>query len=198
MSTAESAGEETIRIALPSKGHLYEGIVEILRTAGYKIKRPSDRQYEAEIVEHRRFHVVFMRPSDIVTQVDEGRCHLGVTGMDVYAERASEADGTRVVAESLGYGGCRLVVAVPESWVDVTHMLDLVDLSAEFKAAGRGLRISTKYPKLAGDHLRRWGVHDFRLIESEGAPGTPAAPGHRRLDRGFDEFGRDPQGQPAP
>ncbi len=27
---------DPIRLALPSKGHLYEGIVEILRTAGYK------------------------------------------------------------------------------------------------------------------------------------------------------------------
>ena len=170
MTDYESSNHDgPIRIALPSKGHLFEGIVEILKTAGYKVKRASDRQYEATIAGHPRFHVVFMRPSDIVTQVDEGRCQLGVTGMDVYAERAAEAERSCVVSEDLGYGGCRLVVAVPESWVDVTHMLDLVDLAAEFKAVGKSLRISTKYPTLAKEHLRRWGVHDFRLIESDGA-----------------------------
>ena len=40
---------DTIRLALPSKGHLYDGVVEILKTAGYKVKRASDRQYEATI-----------------------------------------------------------------------------------------------------------------------------------------------------
>lgn len=40
---------ETIRLALPSKGHLYDGIVEILKTSGYKVKRASERQYEATI-----------------------------------------------------------------------------------------------------------------------------------------------------
>ena len=85
-STATTAAD-TIRLAMPSKGHLYEGIVDLLKTAGYKVQRASDRQYEATIAGQPRFHVVFMRPADIVTQVQEGRCHLGVTGMDVYAER---------------------------------------------------------------------------------------------------------------
>ena len=89
-----------------------------------------------------------MRPSDIVTQVQEGRCQLGVTGMDVYAERAAEAAQTIVVVPDLGYGGCRLVVAVPESWVDVGHIIDLADLTAEFKSAGKTFRVSTKYPAL--------------------------------------------------
>src|SRR5581483_4946213 len=76
---------DPIRLALPSKGHLYDGIVEILKTAGYKVRRASDRQYEATISGHPRFHVVFMRPTDIVTQVEEGRCHPGVRGMSPVA-----------------------------------------------------------------------------------------------------------------
>jgi ATP phosphoribosyltransferase len=170
MSTAPTpAAVEPVRIALPSKGHLYDGIIEILKTAGYKVRRASDRQYEATIAGHPRFHVVFMRPSDIVTQVQEGRCHLGVTGMDVYAEREAEASQTVVVERDLGYGGCRLVVAVPESWIDVTHVIDLVDLAAEFKATGRAFRVSTKYPALTQAHFRRWGIYYYQIIDSEGA-----------------------------
>lgn len=161
--------DDTIRLALPSKGHLYDGIVEILKTAGYKVRRASDRQYEATIAGHPRFHVVFMRPADIVTQVQEGRCHLGVTGMDVYAERAAEASQTVVVTHDLGYGGCRLVVAVPESWIDVTHVIDLVDLASEFKATGRTFRVSTKYPALTQTHFRRWGIYYYQLVHSDGA-----------------------------
>ncbi|WP_165075128.1 ATP phosphoribosyltransferase [Paludisphaera rhizosphaerae] len=160
---------DPIRLAIPSKGHLYEGIVDILKTAGYKVRRASDRQYEATIAGQPRFHVVFMRPTDIVLQVQEGRCHLGVTGMDVYAEHAFEAQEAAVVVPDLGYGGCRLVVAVPESWVDVGHVMDLVDLTAEFKAAGKTFRVSTKYPALVRQYFRKWGIYYYQLIDSEGA-----------------------------
>jgi ATP phosphoribosyltransferase len=160
---------DPLRLAIPSKGHLYEGVVEILKTAGYKVRRASDRQYEATVAGHPRFHIVFMRPTDIVTQVQEGRCHLGVTGMDLYAEREAESERTVVVVPDLGYGGCRLVVAVPESWIDVTHIIDLVDLTAEFKAAGKTFRVSTKYPALTRSYFRRWGIYYYQLIDSDGA-----------------------------
>ena len=71
---------DPIRLALPSKGHLYEGVVEILKTAGYKVRRASDRQYEATIAGQPRFHVVFMRPTDIVTQIQEGPLPPGGDG----------------------------------------------------------------------------------------------------------------------
>ena len=165
---AAGAGE-VIRLALPSKGHLYEGVVDILKVAGYKVRRASDRQYEATIAGHPRFHVVFMRPTDIVTQVEEGRCHLGVTGMDLYAEMAFETESSIVVEPDLGYGGCRLVVAVPESWVDVTHVIDLVDLTSEFKARGQTFRVSTKYPALTEAYFRKWGIYYYQIVDSDGA-----------------------------
>ena len=62
-----------------------------------------------------------------------------------------------MVVPDLGYGGCRLAVAVPESWIDVTHVMDLVDLTSEFKAAGRTFRVSTKYPALVRQHFRKLG-----------------------------------------
>jgi ATP phosphoribosyltransferase len=160
---------DPIRLALPSKGHLYEGTIELLKTAGYRVRRASDRQYEATIVGNDRFHVVFMRPADIVIQVQEGRCHLGATGMDVHAENAVETDEAVVVIKDLGYGGCRLAVAVPESWIDVTHIMDLVDLTTEFKTAGRTFRVSTKYPALVRQYFRRFGIYYYQLIDSEGA-----------------------------
>jgi len=160
---------DPIRLALPSKGHLYDGIIELLKTAGYKVRRASDRQYEATIVGQGRFHVVFMRPTDIVIQVQEGRCHLGATGMDVHAEHAIENDQAVVIVPDLGYGGCRLAVAVPESWIDVAHIMDLVDLTTEFKTAGRTFRVSTRYPGLVRQYFRKFGIYYYQLIDSEGA-----------------------------
>jgi ATP phosphoribosyltransferase len=167
LMTSES--NDPIRFAIPSKGHLYEGTIDLLKTAGYKVRRPSDRQYEATIAGHRRFHVVFMRPGDIVIQVQEGRCHLGITGLDVFSEHAAEADQAIVVVPDLGYGGCRLTVAVPESWIDVSHIMDLVDLTTEFKSAGRTFRVSTKYPALVRQHFRKFGIYYYQLIQSDGA-----------------------------
>ena len=69
----------------------------------------------------------------------------------------------------LGYGGCRLAVAVPESWIDVSHIMDLVDLTTEFKAAGRTFRVSTKYPALVRQYFRKFGIYHYQLIDSEGA-----------------------------
>jgi ATP phosphoribosyltransferase len=104
-----------------------------------------------------------------VIQVQEGRCHLGVTGMDVHAEHAIENDQAVVIVPDLGYGGCRLAVAVPESWIDVAHIMDLVDLTTEFKTAGRTFRISTKYPGLVRQYFRKYGIYYYQLIDAEGA-----------------------------
>src|SRR5690349_20952893 len=89
--------------------------------------------------------------------------------MDLYAEREAESERSVVVVPDLGYGGCRLVVAVPESWIDVSHIIDLVDLTAEFKSAGRTFRVATKYPSLTRAYFRRWGIYYYQLIDSDGA-----------------------------
>ena len=42
-SRMSSGPIDPIRLALPSKGHLYDGIIELLKTAGYKVRsqRPA-------------------------------------------------------------------------------------------------------------------------------------------------------------
>jgi ATP phosphoribosyltransferase len=169
MSHVDAPAPPLIRLALPSKGSLGEGATTLLKSAGFRVLRASDRQYVATIAGQPRFEVVFMRPSDIVSQVRDGRCHLGVTGLDLYSEHAGDDPEVKVVADSLGYGECRLVAAVPESWIDVSHVIDLVDLSFEFKASDKTLRISTKYPRLTTRFLSRWGIYHYQLIDSDGA-----------------------------
>src|SRR5262249_35958227 len=93
----------------------------------------------------------------------------GVAGMDVHAEHGGGADRAIVVINDLGYGGCRLAVAVPESWIDVSHIMDLVELTTEFKSAGRTFRVSTKYPALVRQYFRKFGIYYYQLIDSEGA-----------------------------
>ena len=58
---------------------------------------------------------------------------------------------------------------MPESWIDVSHIMDLVDLTTEFKTAGRTFRVSTKYPALVRQYFRKLGIYYYQLIDSEGA-----------------------------
>src|SRR5207249_897130 len=51
----------------------------------------------------------------------------------------------------------------------VAHVLDLVDLTAEFKAAGKSFRVSTKYPALVRSYFRRWGIYSYQLVDSDGS-----------------------------
>ena len=101
-----------------------------------------------------------------------------------------------MVVPDLGYGGCRLVVAVPESWIDVTHIIDLVDLTAEFKAAGKTFRVSTKYPALTQALLPQVGHLLLPVDRLRRRPRAAPEPGDRRHHRRPDELGDDPEGQP--
>jgi len=70
----------------------------------------------------------------------------------------------------LGYGKCRLVVAVPETWIDVSTCADLWHLSGYYQAhRGRGLRIATKYPILTGSFLRQHNITHCKIFSPHGA-----------------------------
>ena len=91
-----------------------------------------------------------------------------LVGKDQFLENRREDGDTRIVMEQLGFGRSGLVVAVPDSWVDVTSMSDLADISLEFRARGQDLRVATKYPRLIGRHLLANGVNYFSVIPSSG------------------------------
>jgi len=114
--------------------------------------------------------VLFQRVTDIVYKIADGTVDLGITGLDVVHELASGLDDVIVLHENLRYGNCQLLVAVPEAWLDVDTMADVVDVSLDFREGKRRpLRIATKFTNLARRFLHTHGVHHFTLIEAEGA-----------------------------
>lgn len=157
-----------VSLALPSKGTLSESTLNFLRTCDLRVHKANPRQYTASIPSLPQIDVLFQRVSDIVYKVADGTVHLGITGLDVVQEHAS--DDVLVIHEDLGYGGCDLALAVPESWIDVDSVSDLVDISLEFREAKhRNLRIATKFTSLTRRFLNAQGLHHFTLVESEGA-----------------------------
>ena len=161
--------DAALRLALPSGGALHEPCMAFMRACGLAVSRANSRRYVGEVRSVPGVSVIFQRGADIAAKVDEGAVDMGIVGEDQFMEYRREDGGSRVVLERLGFGASSLVIAVPDSWVDVTSISDLADVSAEFRSEGRDLRVATKYPRLIRRHLLSRGVNYFSLIRSGGA-----------------------------
>ncbi len=164
-----------MRLAVPSKGELERPSLEFLAAAGLRVHRPNERQYVASIPAIPGLVVLFQRVPDILLKVDEGSVDLGITGYDVLREQGEELSNTIIIYENLGFGQCELALAVPESWVDVSNIEDLAELTLLYKEKGKVIRIATKYPNLTKKWLHDMGIYYFALVEAQGA--LEAAPG---------------------
>lgn len=166
--------DRSLRISLPSKGRLAEDALEFLSACGLKVYKPNPRQYEASIPALPELHVLFQRPADIVVSVRDGSVDFGITGIDVIEERKGENGSVLVLHDALGFGGCALNLAVPESWEDVTDVESLRQKSGKMS---QPLRIVTKYPYLTGKFLDARGIN-YTLISAEGTLETAPAIGY--------------------
>ena len=171
----------SLRFGVPSKGRMEEVTLRFLDAAGLPVYRPNPRQYVGRIDGFPDVTTVFQRAADIVAKVDEGNLDIGITGYDVVCEYRYDDDNLIVLMDDLGYSKAQIVVAVPEAWLDIATITDLADLSVEFKASGRELRIATAYPNLARAFLYRHGVNYFALTGAHGALEAAPAMGYADL-----------------
>ncbi|MEX2314923.1 MAG: ATP phosphoribosyltransferase [Thermomicrobiales bacterium] len=178
-----------LRIALTSKGSYEESTRRFLESAGLSVWRPNPRQYVGRMSAIPEAEVLFQRTEDIVHKVADGSADIGVTGYDLVSEHTSDDPDTHVVIQDLGFRRCQLVIAVPESWLDITTVDDLAELSIQFKRDGRQLRIATKFPNLVGDHLYRNGVNYFTLTAAHGALEAAPALGYADVIADLTETG---------
>ncbi len=158
-----------LRLAIPSTGALEQGAARLLSDSDATVSRVSSRRYTAKIPSIPGIEVIYQRQSDITTIVDSGNADLGIVGLDRYLESRLEDGDTLVVAPDLEYGYSQLVIAVPDPWLDITSMYDLSDLSLEFHARGRDLRVATKYPRLVKRFFNRRGINYFSMVAINGA-----------------------------
>lgn len=160
---------DRLRLAIPSTGALEQGAVRLLADSDAAVSRVNSRRYTAEIPAIPGIEVIYQRQSDITTIVDSGNADLGIVGLDRYLEARLEDGDSLVVAPDLEYGQSRLVIAVPDSWLDITSMYDLSDLSLEFHERGHDLRVATKYPRLVKRFLNLRGINYFSMVAINGA-----------------------------
>ena len=157
-----------MRLVIPSDGELGEPTMRFLASCGVKVNRPNSRRYTGSIPSLPGIDVLFQRTADITTKVEEGSAEMGITGLDRMMEYRHDDNAVIPVMEDLGFGGCDYVLAVPDSWLDVTSVDDLADLALEFHERGRQLRIATKYPRLLRRYLFERGINYFTLAPASG------------------------------
>ncbi|MGE5375052.1 MAG: ATP phosphoribosyltransferase [Bacteroidota bacterium] len=168
------SSKQIIRLSLPSKGRLETDTLEFLSASGLKVFKPNPRQYQATIPALPELSVIFQRPSDIVVSVRQGSMDLGISGLDVIEEKRGENGDILILHDSLGFGHCSLMLAVPEAWVDVTDLGSLKKFSATLD---RPLRVATKFPVLTKRFLDQCGIA-HNLIAAEGTLETAPTIGY--------------------
>jgi ATP phosphoribosyltransferase len=133
---------ERVRIAVQKSGRLSEPCFELLDRCGLRFRRSRDGLFcfgEGEPVD-----LLLVRDDDIPGLIAQGLCDLGIVGRNVLAEFAGTAEsGTALQSlRDLGFGRCRLAIAVPQ------------ELAWNGPASLDGMRIATSYPVLLRDWLR--------------------------------------------
>ncbi len=174
-------GHGSLRIALPSDGELYDSTLGFMSSCGLPVSRPNARRYTGSVPAIPGVEVLFQRTADVTQKVEEGSAELGVTGLDRVLEYRNDESRAAVLIEDLRYGRCEFVLAVPNSWMDVTSLSDLADLALEFRQEGKQLRIATKYPRLLRGYLYERGINYFTLVPASGAMEAAPAAGYADL-----------------
>lgn len=133
--------DRRIRIAIPNKGRLSEQTLELFEQAGLKAAFRADRALVASLGED--FQAIFVRAQDIPEYVADGAAELGVTGSDLVSESGRDVEEIL----HLGFGKCRLIVAVK----DESPVKSARDLPP-------GTRVATSFPRSAKRYFESLGI----------------------------------------
>jgi len=131
---------DKLKIAIQKSGRLYDDSVRLLKDCGIDLKNGVNK-LKAEC-DNFPMEIYFLRDDDIPQYVEDAVADIGIVGENVLYEKNKKA----VIVEQLGFGKCRLSVAVGrnESYEGVEYL--------------RGKRIATSYPVLVQQYLDQHGV----------------------------------------
>ena len=141
-----------LTIALP-KGKLFAKSVELLAKVGYAAENVVEDSRKLVITnEETKVKFIIVKTVDLPTYVEYGAADIGIIGKDVLNEERKDI----YELLDMGYGGCHLMMAVPEAKVlpeitDYAHM-----------------RVATKYPKCAADFFDKLGMQ-MEIIKLNGS-----------------------------
>jgi len=151
---------EKLRIGIQKSGRLYDESVKLLSECGIDLRNVKDRLRTES--DNFPLEVFFFRDDDIPQYVEDGVADVGIVGENVLYEKNKKAE----TVEELGFGRCRLSIAIPRN----QHYEGINSL--------KGKRIATSYPFLVSSYLKQHNVEaDIHEISGsvEIAPGIGLA-----------------------
>ena len=161
-----------LKLAVPSKGRLQGDTLDWFEKHKLFMHPVGGREYSGVVEGIDGVELLFMSANEISYELDAGRIHLGVTGMDLVQEnlpRELQRKKLPLIAK-MGFGRADVILAVPSVWIDVSCVEDLDAVAAQFRKNHKmPLRIATKYHNLARGFLRKAGIVDYQLVDSKGA-----------------------------
>lgn len=151
-----------LRIAVQSKGRLYEDTMNLLNEADIKISSSK----RTLLVQSSNFplEVLYLRDDDIPQSVATGVADIGIVGENEFAEKHEDAG----IVTRLGFSKCRLSLAIPKS----------IDYNGPEWFNGR--KIATSYPVILSNYLESKGIKaEIHMITGsvEISPGIGLADG---------------------
>ncbi|MDQ3322839.1 MAG: ATP phosphoribosyltransferase [Acidobacteriota bacterium] len=124
-----------LKIAVQKSGRLSEDSVNLLKTCGIKLANGLGKLKSS--APNFPLEIFFLRDDDIPEYVADAVADIGIVGENVLAETGKNCE----TIEKLGFGKCRLSLAVPKSF-DYQSIRNL-----------DGKRIATSYPQILGKFL---------------------------------------------
>lgn len=126
-----------LKIAIQKSGRLYEDSVKLLKDCGIGVRNGGNKlKIEAE---NFPMEVFFLRDDDIPQYVEDGVADIGIVGENVLYESEKRVS----LIEKLGFGKCRLSLAVPRN----SAIQSVSDLNR--------CKIATSYPNLVKNFLKK-------------------------------------------
>ena len=119
-----------LKIAIQKSGRLYEQSLQLLKECGIELNN-GNRQLKVKAFNFPA-ETYFLRDDDIPQYVCDNVADVGIVGENVFFEKNKDID----IVSKLGFGRCRLSIAVPKS-LDYSGLKDL-----------NGLKIATSYTVL--------------------------------------------------
>src|SRR5882762_5139650 len=98
-----------LKIAIQKSGRLYEESVKLLKECGIELNN-GNKQLKT-VAYNFPLEIYFLRDDDIPQYVYDGVADIGIVGENVLLEKNKEID----LIHRLGFGRCRLSIAVPKS-----------------------------------------------------------------------------------
>src|ERR1700751_4039351 len=126
-----------LKIAIQKSGRLSESSLKLLKECGIEFDNGLNKlKTEAY---NFPLEVFFLRDDDIPQYVEDGVADIGIVGENVLLEKSKDVK----VVERLGFGKCRLSIAVPKD----KKYKSIKDLE--------GLRIATSYSTILTKYLKK-------------------------------------------